>query len=54
MERKKNCNSRDLCRVPWAKQSAKIFKKKIFAECLATALSKVFFKKKSKNSLPSA
>ena len=43
------CNSRSLCRVPWARHSAKIFQKKIynfFAECLAAALGKVFFLKK--------
>ena len=41
------CNSRGLCRVPWARHSAKIFqKKKFFAECLAAALGKVFFFKK--------
>ena len=55
MECKKNCNSRGLCRVPWARHSAKIFqKKKFFAECLAAALGKVFFLKKIRNSLPSA
>jgi len=44
------CNSRGLCRVPRARHSAKIFQKKIynfFAECLAAALGKVFFKKNS-------
>ena len=57
MECKKNCNSRGLCRVPWARHSAKFFKKKSrnsMPSAWAGALGKVFFLKKSRNSLPSA
>ena len=57
MECKKNCNSRGLCQVPWARHSAKIFQKNIynfFAKCLAAPLGKVLFLKKFRNSLPSA
>ena len=49
MECKKNYNSRGLCRVPWARHSAKIFQKKIYIISLLSASprhsAKYFFKK---------
>ena len=46
MECKKNCNSRGLCRVPWARHSAKFFQKKNSLPSASPRHSaKYFFKK---------